>query len=128
MKRLAIYLRLSLEDEGNKQESNSIGNQRKLIQEYIHHDSELRSYEVAEFSDDGYSGTNMTRPGMQKMLKEVKDNNIQCIIVKDESQKRWSEAERYFGERNSNTVTIRYIMPIIMLIIFLHSTGILNCL
>lgn len=101
MKRLAIYLRLSLEDEGNKQESNSIGNQRKLIQEYIHHDSELRSYEVAEFSDDGYSGTNMTRPGMQKMLKEVKDNNIQCIIVKDGSQKRWSEAERYFGERNS---------------------------
>lgn len=86
MKRLAIYLRLSLEDEGNKQESNSIGNQRKLIQEYIHHDSELRSYEVAEFSDDGYSGTNMTRPGMQKMLKEVKDNNIQCIIVKDMSR------------------------------------------
>lgn len=86
MKRLALYLRLSLEDEGNKEESNSIGNQRKLIQEYIHHDSELSSYEVAEFSDDGYSGTNMTRPGMQKMLKEVKDNKIQCIIVKDMSR------------------------------------------
>ena len=41
MKRLALYLRLSLEDEGEKDESNSISNQRKLIYEYIHHDSEL---------------------------------------------------------------------------------------
>lgn len=59
MKRLALYLRLSLEDEGDKDESNSISNQRKQIYEYIHHDSELNTYETVEFSDDGYSGTNM---------------------------------------------------------------------
>lgn len=59
MDRLAMYLRLSLEDKraiedgGSAQdESNSIGNQRKQILEYIHHDSELSQYEVMEFSDD----------------------------------------------------------------------------
>ena len=86
MKRLALYLRLSLEDEGEKDESNSISNQRKLIYEYIHHDSELSGYEAVEFSDDGFSGANMNRQGMQKLLKEVKANNIICIIVKDMSR------------------------------------------
>ena len=86
MERLALYLRLSLEDEGEKDESNSISNQRKLIYEYIHHDSELSGYEAVEFSDDGFSGINMNRPGMQKLLKEVKANNIRCIIVKDMSR------------------------------------------
>ena len=86
MKCLALYLRLSLEDEGDKDESNSISNQRKHIYEYIHHDSELSAYEAVEFSDDGYSGTNMDRPGMQKLLKEVKENRIECIIVKDMSR------------------------------------------
>ncbi len=108
MDRLAMYLRLSLEDKrtacddrliqneipcgytfmpsGRKEESNSIANQRKQILEYIHHDSELAKYEILEFIDDGYSGTNMVRPGMQNLLKEVKANNIRCIIVKDMSR------------------------------------------
>ena len=104
MKRLALYLRLSLEDEKavengkaieecqsggtgqDKDESNSISNQRKQIYEYIHHDPELSTYETVEFSDDGYSGTNMDRPGMKKLLKEVKANRIACIIVKDMSR------------------------------------------
>lgn len=86
MERLALYLRLSLEDEGEKDESNSISNQRKQIYEYINHDSELSTYEAVEFSDDGYSGTNMNRPSMQKLLKEVKEKNIGCIIVKDMSR------------------------------------------
>ena len=93
MDKLAMYLRLSLEDKragsgGNpiQDESSSIGSQRKQILEYIHHDSELAKYEVLEFSDDGCSGTNMDRPGMQKMLKEVRENRIRCIIVKDMSR------------------------------------------
>lgn len=67
-------------------ESNSIGNQRKQIMDYIHREPELGKYEVMEFCDDGYSGTNMDRPGMQKLLKEVKENKIHCIIVKDMSR------------------------------------------
>lgn len=85
MGKIAYYLRLSIED-GDKEESNSIGNQRKQILEYINHDSELYKLETKEFCDDGYSGTNMERPGMQKMLKEVKNHQIDCIIVKDMSR------------------------------------------
>lgn len=86
MAAIAIYLRLSLEDEGNKDESNSISNQRILLRDYIHNNAELRSYEVMEFCDDGYSGTDMDRPGMNELLEEVKRNKISCIIVKDMSR------------------------------------------
>jgi len=48
---LAVYLRLSLEDEGDKDESNSIGSQRKQIHEYISRDPELCRYEAREFCE-----------------------------------------------------------------------------
>lgn len=86
MDKIAIYLRLSLEDADDKDESNSISSQRVMITDYIHHNSELSAMEVAEFCDDGYSGTSMNRPGMQKLLREVKENRIKCVIVKDMSR------------------------------------------
>ena len=92
MDKLAIYLRLSLEDaqaigDGfDKDESNSISSQRAMLHAYIRSDGELREKEVLEFCDDGYSGTSMERPGMQRLLKEVKDNQIGCVIVKDMSR------------------------------------------
>ena len=100
MDRLAMYLRLSLEDKnmeettaghsalsyGEKTESSSIGSQRKQILEYIRHDPELAKYEILEFCDDGFSGTDMDRPGMEKLLQEVKASKIRCIIVKDMSR------------------------------------------
>lgn len=82
---IGYYLRLSIED-GDKEESDSIGNQRKQILEYIKKDSELCSWDIKEFCDDGYSGTSMNRPGMQEMLKEIKNSQIGCIIVKDMSR------------------------------------------
>lgn len=92
MECLALYLRLSIEDKKaiedglGRNESNSISNQRKQIYEYIRHDTELNSYKAIEFCDDGYSGTNMERPAMQRMLSEIKENQISCIIVKDMSR------------------------------------------
>ncbi len=91
MDKLAIYLRLSLEDAAigdglDKDESNSISSQRAMLHAYICSDGELREKEVLEFCDDGYSGTSMERPGVQRLLKEVKDNQIGCVIVKDMSR------------------------------------------
>lgn len=85
MRKIGYYLRLSIED-GDKEESDSIGNQRKQILEYIKQDSELCSWDIKEFCDDGYSGTSMDRPGMQEMLREIKNSQIGCIIVKDMSR------------------------------------------
>lgn len=81
--RTAIYTRLSKED-GDKVESNSIGSQRSLCEDYIkkHKDLEL----VATFADDGYSGTNFDRPDFKKMMDLAKVGKIDAIICKDLSR------------------------------------------
>ncbi len=92
MGKLAIYLRLSLEDaqaigDGfNEDESNSINSQRAMLYAYIASHEELREKEVCEFCDDGYSGTSMERPGMLRLLKEIRENRIGCVLVKDMSR------------------------------------------
>jgi DNA invertase Pin-like site-specific DNA recombinase len=81
-----MYLRLSIEDDVTVDESNSITNQRRLIQEYIDRHEEFHGMPVVEKCDDGYSGTNLNRPAMQELLEMVKDNRVQVIIVKDISR------------------------------------------
>ena len=63
--RATAYLRLSIED-GDKAESNSIGNQRELIQNFVAERPELHL--VGEYADDGYTGTNFERPGFTQMI------------------------------------------------------------
>ena len=82
---LAEYTRLSQEDE-NEGESNSIINQRELLNAFVKSSPDLSQYEVVEFCDDGYSGTNFDRPGVKALLEEVRAGNISCIIVKDLSR------------------------------------------
>ena len=88
MKVVAMYLRLPQEDERETDggESNSISNQRMMLCNFIQQDTELREYEAKEFIDDGWSGTDMDRPGMNHLLSEIRKNRIQCIIVKDMSR------------------------------------------
>lgn len=83
---IAGYYRLSMEEDDFKVESNSITNQRLLIKRYLIEHSELSCYEYCEFYDDGVSGTTMHRPGMQAMLEKIKQNEINCVIVKDLSR------------------------------------------
>lgn len=86
MMKCVIYLRLSKEDDFCHDESNSIKNQRELIHKYIRKDADLRKMEIVELVDDGYSGKNMERPGMQELLKLIRDNKAGCVIVKDMSR------------------------------------------
>lgn len=46
-------------------------------------DKDLRKMNVVEFVDDGYTGKNMDRPDMQRMLDLIKRKQISCVIVKD---------------------------------------------
>lgn len=82
--RVAIYLRLSKEDEILKNESNSIRMQRILLEEYAA--SHFENYRLMEFQDDGYSGTNFNRPGISALLELVKKSAVDCILVKDFSR------------------------------------------
>ena len=62
---VAAYLRLS-SDDGDKAESNSIGNQRSIVKQYISKNRELNNIDY--YIDDGYSGTTFDRPDFQKMI------------------------------------------------------------
>lgn len=82
--RCALYLRLSREDEGSDLESNSIGNQRTLLMEYIADRPELCL--SGEWVDDGYSGSSFERPALQQMLQAAREGKLDCILVKDLSR------------------------------------------
>lgn len=86
---LGKYLRLSLEDEDlddKKEESNSIHNQRSLIDRYIAEQDDLKNCESVEFIDDGKSGTNFDRSGFKQLMAEIKKGRIKTVIVKDFSR------------------------------------------
>jgi len=87
---IAEYLRLSSEDvdlkDARKTESNSISNQRDLLNAYIAKIPEFSESKVVEFCDDGWSGKNFERPAVQEMLAQVQQGKIHCVIVKDLSR------------------------------------------
>jgi DNA invertase Pin-like site-specific DNA recombinase len=77
-----LYLRLSKDDD-RVGESASIENQRLMLRKY----AEERGIEVyQEYIDDGWSGTNMNRPSLRRMLRDAEDKIINMIIVKDLSR------------------------------------------
>lgn len=83
---VALYSRISLDDE-KQGESESVQNQRNLLRDYVATDFTLSSFEVLEFADDGWSGTNFDRPQVQELLELARRGEVYCIIVKDLS--RW---------------------------------------
>ena len=103
----AAYTRLSKED-GDKEESDSINNQKALILHYTESRPELCI--IKHYSDDGYTGVNFNRSGFQKMLDGIKDGQINCIIVKDLSRfgRNYIEVGRYI-ERIFPALGIRFI-------------------
>lgn len=101
------YYRLSKED-GDKVESDSIQNQRELIRNFIDGRPELRF--CIDAADDGYTGTNFERPGMQKLLSAVKEKKVNCVIVKDLSRfgREYIETGKYI-ERLFPFLGVRFI-------------------
>ncbi len=92
--RTALYLRLSRED-GDRRESDSISNQRKLIQDYVEDRSEFCITD--EYIDDGWSGSNFDRPGWKGLYEDLESGAVNCIIVKDLSRfgRNYIEVGRY---------------------------------
>lgn len=79
----ALYIRLSRED-GDKEESDSIGNQRQMLMSYVSENPEFKLYDI--YVDDGFTGTNFNRPDFKRMIADMEQKNINCIIVKDLSR------------------------------------------
>ena len=104
---VAIYIRLSRED-GDKEESDSVGNQRKLLAEYIAKKEDFILYDV--YVDDGYSGTNFNRPSFQRMIADIEDGEVNCVVVKDLSRfgRDYIDTGRYL-ERYFPEMGVRFI-------------------
>jgi len=92
-----IYVRLSRED-GDKEESDSITNQKTLIRDYISTMPDISI--VAELADDGFSGASFERPSFIKMMDEIKAGHINCVVVKDLSRfgRNFTEAGKYLEQ------------------------------
>ena len=90
---VGIYLRLSKEDmlEG---ESLSIENQKMILTKFVH---DKGWNLVSEYVDDGYSGTDSDRPGIQKLLADAQLGKINIVVVKDLSRfgRNYIEVGRY---------------------------------
>ena len=88
MKKIYLYIRLSDADDDLKfkTESESIANQRTLLEQYIRSRREFDLYEIVEFIDDGYSGTNGNRPSFERMIEGLKNGDANVVICKDFSR------------------------------------------
>lgn len=108
---VGIYIRLSQEDKDKKYESDSesVINQRELLTSYVKNNNFNL---VGEYVDDGYSGTDFERPGFQKLIEDIKNKKINCVIVKDLSRLGRDHImtgyymESYFPENNIRFISI----------------------
>ncbi len=83
---IAYYMRLSrADDDHREQESNSIQNQRGILQDYQAKHPDLAG-EYLEYIDDGYSGSTFKRPGWMRLIEDCKKGRVQTLMVKDTSR------------------------------------------
>ena len=101
-----LYCRLS-KDDGNSVESMSIWSQKVMLKQFAESNS-IAIYDY--YVDDGYSGTNFERPSFKKMITDIENGKINCVITKDLSTlgrnylQSGAYIEMYFPQKN-----IRYI-------------------
>ena len=109
--KVGIYIRLSREDEGKEKykESESIGNQRTLLMQYI---KENKLNFIAEYVDDGVSGTSFDRPAFNRMIADIETGKINMVVTKDLSRlgRNYVQSglyiETYFPEHEVRFVAI----------------------
>ncbi len=104
----AIYCRLS-RDDGTETESNSIGNQKKMLTQKA---KELGLTNTKYYVDDGYTGTNFNRPAFQELLDDIEMGYITVVIVKDLSRlgrdyvSVGHYTDNYFPEHNVRFIAV----------------------
>ncbi len=104
----ALYLRLS-RDDGTDCESSSIQTQKEMLTRYAR-DNGFVPYQI--YCDDGWSGTNSNRPDFQRMLSDIENGKINCVITKDLSRlgrnylETGSFTEIYFPEHNCRYIAV----------------------
>lgn len=104
----ALYCRLS-RDDGSDSESNSIANQKRLLAQKA---KELGLSNTKYYVDDGYTGTNFNRPGVQAMFDDIDMGYISTVMVKDLSRLGrdyvavGNYTDSYFPDRNIRFIAV----------------------
>lgn len=83
--KVGIYIRLSKEDllKNKNQESESIVNQRSLIENFL---KDIGLKVSKEYVDDGFSGTTFDRPAFNELIKDIESKEINMVVTKDLSR------------------------------------------
>jgi site-specific DNA recombinase len=77
----AIYTRKST-SEGLEQDFTSLDAQRESAQNYIaSQKSEGWVLLPTLYDDGGYTGANLDRPALQKLMTDIKTGGINCVVV-----------------------------------------------
>lgn len=79
----ALYARLSAEREDTR-ERGTIHNQVSFIRHYVEQQEDMEIYDI--YMDDDISGTRFDRPAFERMMLDMKNGRIDCIVVKDLSR------------------------------------------
>ncbi|GHU95931.1 recombinase [Clostridia bacterium] len=92
-----IYLRISKQD-GDNEESDSIGNQRSLILDFLKSMPDISVHKIR--IDDGYSGVDFQRPDFIKMIDDIQAGVVNCVVVKDFSRfgRNYIESGKYIQQ------------------------------
>lgn len=103
------YCRLSRDDNNGSLESMSIGNQRQMLMDFVKEKGRnLRDIYI----DGGFSGTNFDRPEFKRMIDDIENGKIDCVITKDLSRlgRNYSKVgyytEEYFVERGIRFIAV----------------------
>lgn len=104
----AIYVRLSIENSGKDDDGDSIANQISFCKAYLADHKDLKLYDIYE--DNGEKGTNFERPEFKRMMDDVRNGKVKCILVKDLSRfgRDYIEAGEYL-EKIFPFMGIRFI-------------------
>ena len=108
----AIYLRLSRDDEdidgSAKRESDSISSQRELARSFVREQPDMELFDI--YIDDGYSGANFDRPDFKRMMEDIENGNVNCVVVKDLSRfgRDYIEAGRFI-QKTFPAFSVRFI-------------------
>lgn len=105
--RTGLYGRLSVWNNG-KPDGDSLESQISLMEEYVSKRPYL--HYVKLYQDNGYTGTNFSRPAWDELLRDVETGKINCIVVKDLSRlgRNYIEAGEFL-EKECPRLGVRFI-------------------
>lgn len=104
-----IYIRLS-KDDRDKDESNSVKNQRDLLLDFVNNNPNICVSSI--LADDGYTGANFDRDAFKDVIRHIEAGSVNCVIVKDFSRlgrnhiETGKYIERYFSEKKVRFIAV----------------------